>query len=61
MHIQKRGRLTVIENKLVFTSAEREKGRGNTGVKEWEVQTFGCKIGYKDALYSMGNTANILQ
>ena len=31
--ITKRNRLTDIENKLVFTSTEREVERGNTGVK----------------------------
>ena len=26
---------------------------------EWEVQTIGWKIGYKDVFYNTGNTANI--
>ena len=29
------------------------------GVGEWEVQTIGCKIGYQDVLYNMGNITNI--
>ena len=29
-------------------------------VGEWEAQTIGCKMGYKDVLYNMGNIANIL-
>ena len=41
-----RSRLTDIENKLVGTTGERV-GRGSIGVGEWEVQTIGCKIGYK--------------
>ena len=43
---------TDIENKLVVTSGEGE-GRGNTEVGEWEVQTIGCKIGYKDTIWGM--------
>ena len=35
-------------------------GRGNKWVGEWEVQTFGCKIGYKDILYNTGDIGNIL-
>ena len=34
---------TDIEKKLVVTSGEW--GRGNIGVRQWEVQTIGCKIG----------------
>ena len=60
VNITKKKRLTDIENKLVVTSEEREVGRGNLGVGEWEVQTLGCKIGYKDVLYSTENIANIL-
>ena len=33
---------------------------GDMRVGELEVQIIGYKIGYKDVLYSMGNTANIL-
>ena len=36
------------------------RGRGNIRVGEWEVQTTGCKIGYKDVLYNMGNIASKL-
>ena len=53
----KKSRLQDIENKLVVTSGE---GRGTIGAGEWEVQTIGCKVGYRDVLYNMGNTANIL-
>ena len=35
-------------------------GRGSIGVGEWEVQTIGCKTGYKDVLYNTSNIANIL-
>ena len=35
-----------------------EEGRDNTG--DGEVQTVGCKIGYKDVLYHTGNIANVL-
>ena len=38
----------------MVTSGERG-GKGNTGVREQEVQTTECKIGYKDILYNMGN------
>ena len=41
MYITKRNRLTDIENKLVVTSGE--KGRGNTGVAVWEIQTIGVR------------------
>ena len=30
------------------------------GKYRWGVQTIGCKIGYKDVLYNMGNIAKIL-
>ena len=30
------------------------------GVEEWDVQTTGCKTGYKDVLYNVKNTVNIL-
>ena len=43
---------------LVVTSGER-KGRGNISVGEWEVQTIGCKIGYRDILYNTGKISNI--
>ena len=39
----------IIENKLVVTKRER----GNTGVKDWDIQTFVCKIGYKDVLHKL--------
>ena len=32
---------------------------GSTGVREWEVQTTVCKIGYKDVLHNTGNIAYI--
>ena len=35
-------------------------GGCNIGVGEWEIQTTGCEIGYKDILHNMGNRANIL-
>ena len=38
----------------MVTSGERG-GKGNTGVREQEVQTTECKTGYKDILYNMGN------
>ena len=36
------------------------EGWGSKGVGEWKVQTFSCKIGYKDVVYNMGNIGNIL-
>ena len=30
------------------------------GGGEWEVQTSGCKIGYKDISYNTGNITNTL-
>lgn len=36
---------TDIENKLVVTSGEREEAY--TGVRKWELQTIGYKIGAK--------------
>ena len=44
----------------MVTSGEREGGRGNIGVGEYEVQTILYKISYKDILYNTGNIANIL-
>ena len=54
--LQKRSRLTDI--KKVVTSGERGGG-GNMGGREWEVQTIGCKISYKDTLCNMQNIASI--
>ena len=34
--------------------------RDNTRVGEWEVQTIGCKTGYREVLHNMRNIANIL-
>lgn len=48
-------RLTNIGNKLVVTSRE---GEGQHRLEEWEVQTTGCKVSYKDVLYNMRNTAD---
>ena len=45
----------------MITSGEREGGRGNIGVEEWEVQTTKYKISYKDILNNTGNIANISQ
>ena len=39
----------------------RELGMGSIGVGEWEIKAVGCKIGYKDILYNMGNIANIFK
>ena len=55
MYVKKR-RLTDIGDKLEVTLVRVS----NTIVEKWEVQTTGCKIGYKDILYNTGNTANIL-
>ena len=41
---QKRSRLTDIENKLVFTSGERDVGRGNMGVGKKGVIIGLCEI-----------------
>ena len=30
------------------------------GVGEWEIQIIGCKIGYKNVLFTMENIVNIL-
>ena len=37
-----------------------DKGRDNIRLGEWEVQTTGFKIGYKDVLYNTGDKTNIL-
>ena len=42
-----------------FIGGERERGRGNTGVGNQEIQITMCKINYKDILYNTGNTDNI--
>lgn len=34
-------RLTDTENKLPVVTSEKRKGRGNTGMEEWEVQLLG--------------------
>ena len=47
-----------MENELVVTSVEKEGGF--IGLGKWEVQTSGCKMGNKDVLYNIGNTANVL-
>ena len=54
--LQKRSRLTDI--KKLVTRGERG-WRGNMGVREWEVQTIGCNLGYKDTLCNMQNIASI--
>ena len=41
VNIAKKKQLTDTENKLVATSGERERGRGNIGVAVWDVQTIG--------------------
>ena len=46
------------ENRLMITS--REVGSGDISVRKWEVPTVWYMIGYKDILYNMRNTANIL-
>ena len=51
-------RLTDIENKLVVTSGEGE--RGNTGVGWGVVGGTNYWDRLKDVLYNTGNTANIL-
>ena len=33
--------------------------RSSKEVREGEVKTTGCKVGYKDVLYNMGNIASI--
>ena len=42
-NISKRNQLIEIENKLVLTSGEWRKG--NIGVRKWEIQIIGYKIG----------------
>lgn len=50
-----------MENKLVVMSGERrDRGRGNIGVGNQEVQTISYKISYKNIFYYMENIANIL-
>ena len=44
----------------MVTSGEREKGRGNTGEGDYEVQIIMYKVSFKDIGYHMGNRANIL-
>ena len=41
----------------MVTSGE---GGEQDGGGEWEVQTIGYEIGYKDVLHNMGNRANLL-
>ena len=41
-----------IENKVMVTSAERERGRGNISLGEQEVQTTKYKINYEAILYN---------
>ena len=41
-----------IENKVMVISAERERGRGNVGLGEQEVQTIKYKISCEDMLYN---------
>ena len=50
LNITKTNTLTDIENKLAVTNGERERGRGNTGLGNSEVQTVTYKISYKDML-----------
>ena len=42
-----------IENKVMVTSVERERERGNIGLGEQEVQTIKYKKSYEDMLYNM--------
>ena len=44
----------------MVTSGEKEVGRGNIGVGDYEVQTTMYKISYKDILYDTGNITTIL-
>ena len=44
---------------MVIRYIENKQVTGWFGV-EWEVQTIGWKIGYKDVFYNTGITANIL-
>ena len=37
-----------------------KRGRGNIGVRNYEVQTIRHKISYKDGLYNTGNIVNSL-
>ena len=39
---------------------ERERGRGNIGEADYEVQIIMYKISFKDIGYNMGNRANVL-
>ena len=42
------------------THKEQTSGYQCGEVGEWAVQIIGCKIGYKDVLYNMGNITSIL-
>ena len=42
------------------TSGYQCRGKGIIRVREWEVQTIGCKIGYKNVLYNMGTIDNVV-
>ena len=48
VNITKKSRFTDIENKLVVTSEERERRKGNIGVGDQGAQTIRYKISYKD-------------
>lgn len=45
----------------MVTKGEKEGGRGKVEAENEEVQTFSCKISYKDILYNKRNIANISQ
>ena len=47
--------LTDTESKPAVTSG----GGWNKWVGEWKEQTIGCKIDHEDALYNVGDIANI--
>ena len=49
-------RLTERENRLVVA----RRGGGKIEEAEWEAQATGCKVGYTDVLYNMGNIVSIL-
>ena len=57
----KNSRLQDIENKEMIKGGWGYRWEwDNIGVEKWEVQTTGCKIGYMNVLYNLGNIVNIL-
>ena len=64
-NLKKKKRVSITNKKQICRYREQTTGyqwwgRGYIKVEERKVQNIGCKIGYKDILYNMGNINNIL-